>query len=359
MSARLRQVAMGDPQAPFEKMKAILDRQGLLTAEGRLRDDVEFTSMGDHFDWGRAEQRTKAADDALELLTWLASHPPEQVHLVLGNHDLARVGEMADFDDVTFEAVYAEAKPAYDGCPEGGDEVEHAFLRRWPQVPSAECVARDFGTFRVEQRELVTGLLRSRRFRIAFAPSPELLLLHAGVTRDELSALGLSAADQRDASRVAAALNGALDRAVDAWSAGRLAIPGLHRPGDALGGEGRGIFYHRPQLPEHGRPEHFAGPLRRRFDPRRLPAGLTQAVGHIRDSKCRTLIEDWAKGPAAGDGPLRSLVVRGETGVYRKGVDREVNPDAARVIFTDGGMSSAEVVSYELLDLATGQPWAR
>ncbi len=345
---------MGDPQAPFEKVMAILARHDLIAADGRLRSHVQLTSMGDHFDWGGPEERKRASQDGLRLLEWLASHPAEQVELVLGNHDLARAGELASFDDGSFEQAFAEAVPAYAASKSGDDEPERRFLERWPEVPSAECVARDFSTFSVAQRHLVESLVRARRFRVAFAPSPSLLLVHAGVTRDELTGLGLGPDAQRDAVKVAAALNEALDRALQTWASGRLAIPGLHRPGDAEGGEGRGMFYHRPELPERGDPGHFVGPLRRRFDPRRLPSGLTQAIGHIRDAKCRTLLGDWALGPAAGEGPLRSLVVEGERGRYTSGAETGHDPGDPRVatmLFTDGSMSHAPVEAYELLDL--------
>ena len=45
-----RHVAMGDPQAPFATVLAVLDRHGLLKNDGQLRDDVQLVSMGDHFD---------------------------------------------------------------------------------------------------------------------------------------------------------------------------------------------------------------------------------------------------------------------------------------------------------------------
>jgi hypothetical protein len=358
MAARQRRVAMGDPQAPFEKVKAILARHRLLGADGRLLPDVELTSMGDHFDWGPAETRSQAGADGRKLLEWLASHPPDQVSLVLGNHDLGRVGELAGFDDARFERIFSEAQPLYvAGVTETGD-----FHDRWPDVPTTECVARDFGTFQAAQRALVEALLRARRFRVAFAPTPELLLVHAGVTSDDLAGLGLGADEQRDATKVARALNAALDRALEAWKKGPLVIPGLHHPGTAAFGEGRGIFYHRPELPwlraKGGEPpDDFAGPLRRRFDPRRLPRGLTQAIGHIHDAKCRKLLAGWVRDEAAAKGPLRSLVVEGDVGSYRRGVGEPIGAAGSRMLFTDGGMLGAEVEDYELLDLDTLRPF--
>ena len=83
-------VAIGDPQAPLERFFAILEHHGLLSDRGRLRDDVLLVSIGDHFDWGDPEDRRTAADSGLNLLAWLASHPPDHVVVLAGNHDLAR-----------------------------------------------------------------------------------------------------------------------------------------------------------------------------------------------------------------------------------------------------------------------------
>ena len=248
MSER-RRVALGDPQAPFEKVRAILEHHQLLDGHGRLAADVELTSMGDHFDWGGLAERRRAADDGLALLIWLASHPAEQVHLVLGNHNLARVGELALLDDIRFGQALDDALVACLGARGGDPDADRLFRGRWPEVPTAEFVARDVVSFREAQRGLVEDLLRSRRFRIAFAPSHDLLLLHAGVTRDDLAGLGLSPSEQGDAVRVAAALNSALDRALDAWTGGPLDIGALHQPGCAERGEGRGIFYQAPRCP--------------------------------------------------------------------------------------------------------------
>src|SRR5262249_21130022 len=93
-----RRLAIGDPPAPVEKFFAILDRRSLLVESGpragRLAEDVALVSMGDHFDWGPPESRAAATAGGLALLAWLAAHPAEQTAIVVGNHDLARVGEL-------------------------------------------------------------------------------------------------------------------------------------------------------------------------------------------------------------------------------------------------------------------------
>lgn len=351
---RPRRVAIGDPQAPIETFLEVLDRHGLLGDGGRLLPDVQLVSMGDHFDWGGPTDRERAADSAEALLSWLAAHPADQVVLLLGNHDLGRVSEVSSFDDATFRAAQVEADAAYRGG-EVDEAAERAFLARYPELPSAEVLARDFGTFRVRQRELVTRLLRSGRFRIAHAAAPDRLLCHAGVTRDDLDGIGVPEAAQGDAREVAAALNTHLDRALAGWSSGRLELEPLHRGGSGQT-EGRGIFYQRPCHPACGPQELFEGPPRRRFDPRLLPLGLTQAIGHIRDKKCRTLLRPWCSPEPAVDGPLRHLQTDGEAVIYAQGTPPRAAPGAATMLFLDCGMSYVAPERYELLDLVTWRP---
>ena len=176
------------------------------------------------------------------------------------------------------------------------------------------------------------------------AASEGLLLCHAGVTSGDLRAVGLPEAAHADARRVAEALNTALDAAVDALPPreARLAIQGLHQPGDARRGEGRGIFYHRPSVPRPGNADLFAGPPRRRFDPRELPLGLTQAIGHIGDAKCRELLGSWATPGPSSPGPLRHLRTDGSLVRYARGVPGAAEAGAATLLFVDGSMARAD-----------------
>lgn len=332
---------MGDPQAPFEKVLAILDAHALLGSDGNLAPDVHLVSMGDHFDWGAPVDRARASASGQQLLQWLAAHSAEQVSLVLGNHDLCRVGELARFDDATFARARAEADAGY--LAKAPKRVERAFCAEY-DLPSWEVAARDFSSFCAAQRDLVAELLRTRRFRAAYAPARDLLLCHAGVTSDELDLLRVPAEEREDACRVAARVNAALDAAIDAWKDGEpLAIPGLHSPGDQAG-EGRGMFYHRPAVGASREP-----PPRRRFEPARLPVGVTQAIGHIRHKKCRQL---FGANPAhAKDGPLRHLRVVEGAPVYAIGLPARDAPGAATMIFLDGGMNHAPLDRYELFDV--------
>lgn len=334
---------------------AILDRHGLLGDDGRVREDVALVSIGDHFDWGGPGRREEAARSGLLLLAWLAAHPPDQVALIAGNHDLARVGELIGFDDATFAAAQEEADVAYRGGATDA-AAEGRLLERFPALATAETAARDLATFRTGQRALVMELLRAGRFLLGLAADHDLLLCHAGVTADDLLGIGAPVERQRDARAVAGALNEALDAAVRGWDGrGPFAIPGLHQPGSAATGEARGMLLHRPGHPAVDRKsELYDGPPRRRFDPRWLPGGLTQAIGHIRDKKCRQLLGPWSDGTPPRDGPLRHLRVTGDAVRYARGLPADDDPGAATILFLDGGMNFvADPAKYELLDLGT------
>ena len=329
---------MGDPQAPFTRVLEVLKVHGLLANE-RLVDDVHLVVMGDYFDYDGRDERAEAAQSSARLLGWLLSHPEEQVTLIVGNHDLARVGELVRFDEATFARALEEADRAYyDKSPLRPEEEFKAEF----DVPCWEVIARDFSSFKERQRTIVADMLSSRRLRAAFAPSAHVLMVHAGVTVDALETLGADGA--KDARVVAQALNRALYDAFEAWRTDTkkpLAIEGLHTPGSAAG-EGKGIFYHRPALDPAAAPG-------RRFHPSRLPVGLTQAIGHIGDKKCRELLG--LDPTAAEEGPLRHMIVRGNDFVYTRGVPQEIPEDAATMIFTDGTMRRADAAKYELFGL--------
>ena len=339
---------------------AILDHRSLLDESGWLRRDVGLVSMGDHFDWGGTNERERAARSGQELLAWLAAHSPEQVILILGNHDLGRVGELLGFDDDAFAVAHAEAVRAYrDG--DVAEESERQLLARFPALPTAELAARDFAAFCSDQRDQVTALLRAGRFRIAAARGP-ILLCHAGITVDDIAAIASDGDPAPDAAAIAGLLNRALDQRVAQWAGDApLDLPGLHRPGDSDLGEGGGIFYHRPSNPEHERdPGLFAGRYARRYDARRIPRGVVQVIGHIGDGKCRKLLGPWAVGEPAPVGALRHLAIHGESVSYQTGLPAtwpalDAVDDGALMIFTDGAMRKSAPEEYQLLQLS-GRP---
>lgn len=338
-----RVIAMGDPQAPFSTVLAVLRTHGLLTKDDRLRDHVHLVSMGDHFDWGRRDDRAANADSSMQTLLWLAGHSSEQVTILLGNHDLARVGELASFDQVTFTQAQAESDAVYArGALD--ETAQAALLLKYPALPDAEMLARDYGCFVVTQREVVTELLLTKRFRLA-AHVEGALLVHAGVTVADLEAIELDA--HQTAEAIAPALNAFLDARVEAWAGtGPLNLEPFHRQGSASRGEGTGAMYHRPIDPSL-LSEPLGNPPRRRFDPRELPMGLTQIIGHIRDNKCRELMPHWCEPGEARDG-LRSLKVTGRMVEYRAGLQT-----GAQLIFVDAGMNHSPPAEYPLLDVAS------
>lgn len=322
-----RTIAVGDPQAPIEKFFEILEKNRVLTPSGRIAPEIVLISIGDHFDWGPPEARSHATRGGTELLSWLLSHDPEQAIVVFGNHDLARVGELAQFDDTT----YAHARSVADAIyAKDRDNLE------------AELLARDFSCFEVAQRHLVERSLRDGRASLAHATARDRLYVHSAVTVDDLSAIGLSLTEMEDAFVVASAINAFVSRRVAAWTGGPLDISPLHTYG--VGGEeGRGILYQRPSHADLSDAQLFEGPPRRRFDPRRLPLGITQIAGHIGDEKCRKLLAPWVEDEPAPRGTLRSLWTDGHAVRYRSGVQ-----ERAQMIFIDGTMNKAEVADYQL-----------
>lgn len=101
----MRTFVVGDPQAPFAAVMAVLDHHGLLDGD-RLRGDVRLVAIGDYFDYD-LDDPVGAGLEGLRVLRWLVSHDEEQVVLLAGNHDLARVMELAQIDDATFARARA------------------------------------------------------------------------------------------------------------------------------------------------------------------------------------------------------------------------------------------------------------
>jgi hypothetical protein len=148
-----------------------------------------------------------------------------------------------------------------------------------------------------------------------------------------------------------------VDERVERWNGGPLDLTPLHQPGNSGQRYARGIFYQRPAHPGTHEPEDdFIGPPRRRFDPRLLPRGLTQAIGHIRDAKCRLLLGGWAASEEAHEGPLRYLRVENGQVRYARGVPGPASPDAATLLFLDNNMPRVAPREYELLDLDARTP---
>jgi hypothetical protein len=316
-----RAYAIGDPQGPFAKVLEVLDRHALLAGD-RLADDVVLVSIGDHFDYDHRDP-AGCAREGLQLLRWLAAHDPAQVHLVLGNHDAARVMELAAISDADF----AVARTCDDAT----------YAARFGHLPPQHVLARDYAAFTVEQRDLVAELLRAGRFHLALVAElggRAALVTHAGVTSRELALLGVVGAD---AVVIARAFEAHLRDAI-ARGLVPLSLAPLHTPGRD-GAEGDGLLYHRPS----------ARAQPRRFDPRALPAGLLQVAGHSGHAKCVHELGAWCtpRAQARAHGGIRTLGVAGGAVTYDLGVD-----PAGNLVLIDGELRRVPAAEVELLPLA-------
>ncbi|KAI9019913.1 hypothetical protein DFJ74DRAFT_707963 [Hyaloraphidium curvatum] len=341
-----RWFAVGDPQCPFDRFLRTLASRGLVSDEGWLRPDVGLVSMGDHFDFlgtqkDDPENRATAGREGLLNLSWLAAHEPEQVVIILGNHDAVRVMELAKFSDASFRAA---RKRSFDVKPE---EVR-AFCDEF-DIAEPGILRRDFSTFTEAQRDLVKSLLLARRYRLATTAQhggDVLLMNHAGTTRRELHVLGLS--DESGAKEVAAALQSSLDRAVDrvvnAWRDGgneALNLEPLHFAGVASTQPG-GLMAHRPANPAAIADSAwgFAEGRPRRYDVSKLPLGFSQIVGHTNGSLLRKNMGSWGSGASHSFGHCHTLHFG------RQGVEPEVEigirpakEGGTRVIYLDPGLA--------------------
>ncbi|HTR53759.1 MAG TPA: metallophosphoesterase [Kofleriaceae bacterium] len=334
-----RTFAIGDPQGPFAKVLEVLDRHGLLAGD-RLAGDVVLVSIGDHFDYDHRDP-AGCAREGLALLRWLASHDYDQVKLLIGNHDAARVMELASISDADF-AIARTCDPA-------------TYAARFPHLPPQHVLARDYAAFTVEQRELVQELVDDGTMRLALRAQlldgRDCLLTHAGITRRELALLDLDFDPPPDPEIMATILQGKLaeatSAAVSAWDRGQLAplsLAPLHVPGGD-GKEGGGLLYHRPSNPVTG--SLFDPERPRRFDPRTLPRGLVQVAGHSGHAKCVHELGAWCTfaARARAHGGIRSIAVHGDDVVYDLGT-------AGDFILIDSELRRIPAAEVELLPLA-------
>lgn len=359
-----RWFAIGDPQTSFEKLRAVLDHHGLLAGD-RLRPEVGLVSMGDHFDYGGGgtiddDERREAGRQGCRTLDWLAGHPPEQVRILVGNHDLARVQELACVDDATFVEARREAVALRRSASRGA--AQSRFHERFPMIPTPGLADRDFSTFLDQQRTLVQRLLVEGRFDCALRGrlgDRPCLITHAGVTTRELRLLGLreDARPEAIAAELSAFLRERVERVTDAWSRGELEpldLAPLHHAG-VCPREAGGMFAHRPANPDRpnvkDREWEWDASLPRRFDPRTLPAGLLQIVGHTQHRKLVPELDPWVAddGRRATGHELRSLEVHGDLVRYGPGIPG--GSDGSRMVFTDARLHEAPVDEVELLAL--------
>jgi Calcineurin-like phosphoesterase len=372
-----RTVAIGDLQASSQRIFEVLAYHDLLDAEGRIRGDVQLLSVGDHFDYGTRAGGLlgQARRDGHDVLAYLAAHHPEQVVILFGNHDAARVMELAGASDERFEEavpLVAELVALRATDPEAYRARLADYVARFPELPAPEQVHRDYSAFSSGQRKLVQEMLMAGRIRLAGTarlPTGELVLAtHAGVTMREVAMLGVSSIT---AAELAPALTRRLEAAVaavaPAWQRGELAalsLAPLHLP-CAIGREGMpelpeggGLLYHRPSDPD--RPgvdrQWAAAPGRpRRFHPRSLPAGVLQLVGHTGHPKCVEELARWTESSMREE-PCgrRSLRVRGDDIRYQLGACRPDEGEAVLYLIDPSLSRAHDAASVEIFELMPG-----
>jgi hypothetical protein len=361
-----RTFAMGDPQAPFAKVLEVLRWHGALDGD-RIARDVVLVSIGDHFDYDLRNPQV-AAREGLALLRWLASHPPEQVVLLLGNHDASRVMEMALLSDEQFEQARVLARSIDETERTAGQDIaaertRSEWLPIFPELPPPGVLGRDYASFTTEQRALVQELLLAGRFHLAvtaeLSDGRTALLSHAGVTTREL---GLIGAEDGTPDAIAASLQAHLHTALDQvradWQRGistPLSLEPLHVTG-GNGEEGGGLLYHRPSNPDQETPDKawsLAATRPRRFDPRRLAPGITQIAGHSGHAKCVQELGPWVaeSAKARKHGGIRTLRVENDTVIYDMGIAPAAD-DVTDLILIDGELRRVAAREFALLPLA-------
>jgi hypothetical protein len=319
-----RILAIGDPQTSLERFMAILDSHEMLGADGYLADDVVLVSLGDHFDYRVHDGRDPRAD-GVAILRWLAEHAATQVQILFGNHDAARVMELAAVDDDRFQTLRTAARDlAGANTPDAA-----AQWAAMTDIPTPGLVARDYASFSEAQRALVVSLLRANRFRLGVAAlmsdGRPVLLTHAGVTTREVEILGTVATPRALAAALDTRLAEAIAARKDDWAAGTITpldLAPLHYAG-VQPEEGGGLLYHRPSNPDRtGADAAWESQRRRRFHPRELPRGLVQVAGHTGHRKLVEELADWSTedARAADHGVLRTLTCDGEKVVYDVGI---------------------------------------
>ncbi|MBX3246046.1 MAG: metallophosphoesterase [Myxococcales bacterium] len=365
--------AVGDPQAELSKLLAVLGHHGLLDANEQLRPEVGLVSMGDHFDFGAPRDEAHRIAIGLEgerILEWLSAHPEDQVRILVGNHDLARVQELAPFDDASFGAA-REAAAAIAAMPEAErEDATAAFHECFAPLPTPGVATRDFSAFAASQRPLVQRLLVSGRFEAAIEAEiggRACLLNHTGVTTRELRLLEVAGSGEGPSDPSVADVAGALNdffraRVAEAgakWALDEhalLDLAPLYHMG-VPGQEAGGWLAARPANRDRASDEDLAWSEARprRYDPRALAPGLLQAVGHTQHKKLLSELAPWTSEAAhASTYELRSLVVRGGNVRYRAGVD--VSASDATVIFTDVRLLEAPPDEAALLPLDAVRP---
>ena len=355
-----RWFVVGDPQTTPSRFFSVLDRFGLLGPDGLLTPGFGLVSMGDHFDFSMGAPEAEPA--GRRLFAWLVGQGPS-THVLAGNHDIARVAELAFESDETYARARRDAGAIRDRHLEGRKGEVHAlvetFFLEHPNLPSPGVVLKDFASFSEAQRDHVEKALVARRFRLGMVVElhgSKVLLTHAGVTPRELRLLDVPAEPFAIARALDATLSAAVSRVEPAWRAGtraRLELEPLHVAGRSRR-EGGGLLYHRPARRdrEGADPEwEFAPDSPRRFDPRDLPRGLVQMIGHSGHARTVGALPGFvAEGAERGGIPLRTLSSLDDRVRYEEGIVPPV-PGSATVYMVDPGFAHEPLETIALLEV--------
>jgi hypothetical protein len=294
--------------------------------------------------------------EGLAVLRWLAGHSREQVRLVVGNHDAARVIELARIDDREFAeartlAWSIEATKRAGGRAAANVRAAAEFTPRFPSISTYALVARDYASFSVEQRSLVVELLLAGRFHLgltgALPDGRDLLITHAAVTEREVERLGVTSQPASLAAALERLLADAIAARRDDWQRGTitpLSLEPVSQAG-APGEEAGGLLAHRPANPDRPGSDRAweLDPVRpRRFHPRELPVGLTQAAGHTNHAMCVRELVPWVTpaAQAARYAGLRTLRASATAITYDLGVLPPAD-GVADLILVDGELRDA------------------
>jgi hypothetical protein len=208
-------------------------------------------------------------------------------------------------------------------------------------------VLKDFASFSEAQREHVERALVARRLRLAMVVElhgAHVLLTHAGVTPRELRLLDVPAEPFAVARALQSTFSDAVARVEPAWREGiraRLELEPLHVAGRSRR-EGGGLLYHRPARRDREGADpawELAPESPRRFDPRDLPRGLVQMIGHSGHARTVRALPGFVVEGTERDGiPLRTLSALDDRVRYEEGIAAPL-PGAATVYMVDPGFA--------------------
>ena len=126
--------AIGDLQCEFDQFLSVLKASECLDETAQLRTDIQLITVGDYFDYHDKEsddvQRTQ--HNGCQILEWLSAHSPQQITILLGNHDICRVAELINYSDER----YAKARQsAIVISKEEGPKKRQRFREQFPELP--------------------------------------------------------------------------------------------------------------------------------------------------------------------------------------------------------------------------------